>query len=269
MCALVIVGAILVIVLNVNYALAQMEERLTVNVYLEDEITEEQRTFVETQLNNNSYVQGVQFISKQQAWHIAVEMFKSTPHILEGYTEETHPFPEEFVVTLKSADSIVIVRDFAEQIPGVRRATYGDTSVELLLSFMSFVNNTSIILVIILSVIAVVIIVNTIKLTVFSRRNDITIMKYVGATNWYIRVPFVIEGAVLGLLGSIVSIMFIRNIYYFAVGYMQSSLVTMPLNASLAPISTVMMQISVIFIAYGILLGTIGSTLSMKRFLKV
>jgi cell division transport system permease protein len=113
------------------------------------------------------------------------------------------------------------------------------------------------------------IIFNTIKLTVFSRKNEIIIMKYVGATNWYIRIPFIIEGSLLGISGAVISVMIIRSLYFFMYGILQSSLTSLPLGTSLAAPSGVISQIFVYFLFYGIFLGTLGSSFSIKKFLHV
>lgn len=268
-CALIIVGMLLAIAINVNYITSQMEENLVINVYLNDSLASAQKNEIERDLRGYGGVERVEFISKVQALKNAREFYKETPAYLEGYTEDSHPFPESFVVHMTSTDMIKQVRDFAGKLSGVREATYGEKNVDALLKFNEFTNIVSWVVVFILSVIAVFIIYNTIKLTVFSRKNDITIMKFMGATNWYIRVPFIIEGSTLGLLGACVSILLIRNLYYYLMGYLQSSLSVLPMGSSLAPAGWVMLQISISFVIYGILLGALGSVFSMKRFLRV
>jgi cell division transport system permease protein len=129
-------------------------------------------------------------------------------------------------------------------------------------------NGLSVIALIVMSVIAIMIIYNTIKLTVYSRSNDIIIMRYIGATNFYISSPFVIEGAVLGIIGAVVSLLLMANIYYVLLGAMGTSLSILPLGGSLAPASMIMTRLSVVFVVYGILLGAVGSMFSVKKYLK-
>ncbi len=145
----------------------------------------------------------------------------------------------------------------------------GNTTVDKLLKFNHFTTTISWVVFSILSLIAVFIIYNTIKLTVFSRRSDISIMKYVGATDWYIRFRFIIEGSALGLTGAVISILIIRNLYYFLFGMIQSSMTILPLGSSIAPPALVMMQITLYFVAYGIVLGFVGSMFSLRKFLNV
>jgi cell division transport system permease protein len=94
-------------------------------------------------------------------------------------------------------------------------------------------------------------------------------MKYVGATNWYIRIPFIIEGSLLGICGAVISVMIIRSLYFFMYGVLQSSLTSLPLGTTLAAPSGVISQIFVYFLFYGIFLGTLGSSFSIKKFLHV
>lgn len=268
--ALVIVGVIFTIVINVNHITKQIENNLEINVYLEDDITQIQKDYIYNTLLTNDSVASITYVSKSEA----LENFKESlgsdnAYLLNGYTEDSAPIPASYVVKISDADKIYDVYLTAKDLSGVKEAVYGEQTVEKLLAFTKFTNIVSWVIFGILSLIAVFIIFNTIKLTVFSRKNEITIMKYVGATNWYIRIPFIIEGSLLGICGAAVAVMIIRSLYYFMYGILQSSLTSLPLGTTLADPSAVISQIFVYFLLYGIFLGTLGSSFSIKKFLHV
>ncbi len=269
-CALVIVGVVLAIAINIQYITKQIESNLEVKVYLNDNIpTLVQETIYQDLLSYDGVV-SVTFESKEEA----LAKFKETlgeenASLVASYTAKNSPLPASFIVKMENAEQINSLYSYSKDLEGVRDVIYGEQTVEKLLQFNKFTNTITWIVVAVLSVIAVFIIFNTIKLTVFSRRNEISIMKYVGATDWYIRFPFIIEGSILGLFGAFFSILLLRNIYYFLVGLLQGSMSVLPLGQTLAPAGYVMTQISLIFVIYGILLGTIGSSFSLKKFLNV
>ena len=140
--------------------------------------------------------------------------------------------------------------------------------VEALVSFNKFTNTLSIVVLVVLSMISIFIIYNTIKLTVFARRREIGIMKYVGATNAYIRAPFILEGTLLGLIGAIVAFLIIRITYYYVLGLVGGNLF-LPVDASLASPEAVMGQLIFFFLLYGGFIGAIGSVFAIRKFLDV
>ncbi len=269
-CALVIVGVVLAIAINIQFITEQIESNLEVKVYLNNNIpTLVQETIYQDLLNYEGVV-SVTYESKEEA----LAKFKETlgeenASLVATFTAQNSPMPASFIVKMENAEQIDALYNYSKDFEGVRDVIYGEQTVQKLLKFNQFTNTVTWIIVAVLSVIAIFIIYNTIKLTVFSRRNEISIMKYVGATDWYIRFPFIIEGSILGLFGAFFSILLLRNIYYFLTGLLQGSMSVLPLGQTLAPASFVMTRISLIFIIYGILLGTIGSSFSLKKFLNV
>ena len=267
--ALVIVGVIMLVVININYVISQIEDNLELRVYLQSDITDFQRTDIYNSLLAFDNVQTVEYESKAQALDKFKQSLDNYSYLLDGYTNDNSPLPDSYIVKLDNPDQIDSVYVYAKGLDGVRDAVYGKQTVEKLLKFNHFTTTLSWVVFSILSLIAVFIIYNTIKLTVFSRRSDISIMKYVGATDWYIRFPFIIEGSSLGLGGAVISILIIRNLYYFLFGTIQASLTVLPLGSTIAPPAVVMMQITLYFLVYGIVLGVVGSMFSLRKFLNV
>ncbi|NLW70430.1 MAG: ABC transporter permease [Eubacteriaceae bacterium] len=269
-CALIIVGVVMAIAINVNFITDQIEENLELKVFLENDVSEAQKQSIYKAINEMESVIEVTYQSKQEA----LDAFRKTlgdenSVLISGYTAENSPLPASYIVKFEHADDIAPAGDYLNLLEGVREAVYGEDTVNALLSFNKLINAATWIVLAILSVIAVFIIFNTVKLTVFSRRNEIGIMKYIGATNAYIRFPFIIEGMLLGIFGAGFSVLMLRNLYYFVVGMLRGTTSVLPLGESLAPAGLVIGQISMVFIAYGILLGAIGSSFSIKKFLKV
>ena len=269
-CALLIVGVITALVINVNYITQNIEDSLEVKVYLDDNITTTQQEEIYKKLINYEIVESVTYQSKAEALEsFAQTLGEENRSYLSTYTPDNSPFPAAYIVKITDTSRIKEIYELTIDMPGVQDVNYGEKTVTSLLSFNSFVNTLSIIIFVVLSLIAVFIIYNTIKITVFSRRSEISIMKYIGATDWYIRFPFIIEGSILGLLGAVVAILLIRNLYYFLIGYILGSASLITLGSSLAPASMVIGRISIYFILYGLVLGSVGSGFSIKKFLHV
>ncbi len=267
--ALLIIGVFLVLALNINYITKQMEENLEVKVYLSEEIEEAKKDAIEIALENHELCESVVYESKSDALNLFKESFGDKGYLLDGYEGESNPLPESFIVKVNDSSKINDLYEFAKGLDGVDDVVYGEEVVENLLKFNSLTSIVSIIIFAILSVVSVFIIFNTIKLTVYARRNDITVMKYVGATDWFIRFPFLIEGSILGLLGSATAVLIIRNAYYYLTGFLQGGLTTLPVAGTLASPAYIMSQVSVYFIIYGIIIGALGSSLSIRKFLNV
>lgn len=269
-CALVIVGVVLALAININYITDNIEGELELKVYLNDNIPSIVQDEIYKTLTVLDGVEDVTYQSKEEALQAFKESLGAeNASLISNYTVENSPLPAAFIVNFNDAQYIEAAYKQAVKLDGVKDAVYGEDTVNKLLQFNKFANTLTWVVSAILSLIAVFIIFNTTKLTVFSRRNEISIMKYVGATDWYIRFPFLIEGTFLGFFGAIFSILMLRNLYYFVVGILQSSLSILPLGQTLAPANFVINRISVIFLVYGILLGTIGSSFSIKKFLHV
>ncbi len=268
-CALIIIGVILALAINVNYITSQIEDSLEIKVYLKDTIPDLTRESVYSALISNDKVALVEYESKAQALEKFRESLKGNDYLLSGISSDSSPLPASFIVTAKDADSMQDVYLFSLTLDGVMEVVYNQDTIDKLLQFNKLINAISLCVLAILSVIAVFIIFNTIKLTVFSRRNEISIMKYVGATDGYIRFPFLIEGALLGLTGALISMLIIRNLYYFLAGMLSGSVSLISLGGAIASPSYVIGKICICYALYGIVLGSIGSMFSLKKFLRV
>ncbi|WP_332310639.1 permease-like cell division protein FtsX [Alkalibacter mobilis] len=265
--ALVILGIFLVIALNIQQMTADMESQLELKVFLLEDISEEQKSDLETVLKADDRISEVRFESKEDALNKMSTNLEEYKGILQGL-EQDNPLPESFILRVNDSERIKEVNDSVLELEGVDYVNYGEGYVDALMKFNDFTNMLSLAVLVILTGISVFIIYNTIKLTVHSRRKEISIMKYVGATNWYIRIPFIIEGAILGLSGSILAILVVRNLYYYLLGAVAGQS-TLFMGISFAEPGQILPSIALYFILYGIVVGSAGSLFSITKFLDV
>lgn len=298
------VGICFVIGENAKAILNQMEEGYPIKVYISSEATEEDKAVLKEEIKQIEYVNpdNIQYINKRDAYYEAVR--KLGKNQMEGYTEDEHPFPEIYVITLTDLEKLNEVVSKVESLNNVVGTTesenqdeFGDGNVvqqqeeskeqteqknKSPAETLTHLNrNVSIAIIVIggaLVVFSVIIIGNTIKLTVHARRKEISIMKYVGATNNFIRAPFIVEGIIIGLISSLISILLLGVLYvWFKNGILGNTVQNWLVNFSnmssgmdkLLHFEQMFSQILMIFLAIGIGIGVFGSILSMKRYLKV
>lgn len=263
--ALFMLGSIIVFGLNVSNIIGDMESSLEVIIFLKDDMLDQAIEQLDSELRNMEGIVDVRYISKADAFEKWKEQFGEQSGYLEGYTAEDNPLPRSYEVRLKEpsyADSVVNALNGRE---GIEKVQYNSEVADTLNRLVTAVRWMGLIIVGILLVIAVVIIMNTVRLAVFARRNEINIMKYIGATNWFIRWPFIIEGAVIGLIGSVLSLALLKMLYDFAMDKL-SGILNM---VKFIPVNDAMNIAMLIIMVTGIVAGIIGSAVSIRRYLKV
>ncbi|MBP8865429.1 MAG: permease-like cell division protein FtsX [Acetobacterium sp.] len=268
--ALIILGIFLILTINVQEVTKDVESKLELKIFLQSEFTDTQKETIEQALEKSDLIESVSFESAEEALEKFTVSLEDYAPLLSGYNSENNPMPASFVVRVTDPDDMEEVQSLAMSFEGqgVEYVRYGQEYVEALVSFNKFTNTLSIVVLVVLSMISIFIIYNTIKLTVFARRREIGIMKYVGATNAYIRAPFILEGTLLGLIGAIVAFLIIRITYYYVLGLVGGNLF-LPVDASLASPEAVMGQLIFFFLLYGGFIGAIGSVFAIRKFLDV
>ncbi|ALU13829.1 permease-like cell division protein FtsX [Eubacterium sp.] len=268
--ALIILGIFLVLTINIRQATANVESQLEMKIFLKVDYTEEQRAGLERDLKANPLISEVRFETKDEALENFSSSLEDYTGLLSDFSSENNPMPASFIVQVKDSESMDDVKAFAltYQDKGVEYVKYGEEYINALLNFNHFANTMSIVVLIVLSVISLFLIYNTIKLTVFARRKEIGIMKYVGATDAYIRTPFVLEGTFLGLIAAVVAVMIVRLAYYYILGMLGGS-VLLPMASALATPDQVMGQLIFFFTVYGVVIGAVGSVFAIRKFLDV
>ncbi len=268
--ALIILGIFLILTINVQEVTKDVESKLELKIFLQSDFTDTQKETIEQALEKSDLIENVTFESAEEALEKFTVSLEDYAPLLSGYNSENNPMPASFVVRVTDPEDMDEVQTLAMSFEGegVEYVRYGQEYVEALVSFNKFTNTLSIVVLVVLSMISIFIIYNTIKLTVFARRREIGIMKYVGATNAYIRAPFILEGTLLGLMGAIVAFLIIRITYYYILGLVGGNLF-LPVDASLASPDAVMGQLIFFFLLYGGFIGAVGSVFAIRKFLDV
>ncbi|PKM48833.1 MAG: ABC transporter permease [Firmicutes bacterium HGW-Firmicutes-6] len=268
--ALIILGIFLILTINVQEVTKDVESKLELKIFLQSDFTDTQKETIEQALEKSDLIENVSFESAEEALEKFTVSLEDYAPLLSGYNSENNPMPASFVVRVTDPNDMEEVQTLAMSFEGegVEYVRYGQEYVEALVSFNKFTNTLSIVVLVVLSMISIFSIYNTIKLTVFARRREIGIMKYVGATNAYIRAPFILEGTLLGLMGAIVAFLIIRITYYYILGLVGGNLF-LPVDASLASPDAVMGQLIFFFLLYGGFIGAVGSVFAIRKFLDV
>ena len=264
---LVILGIVLIMILSINNVVLETKTKFDeIQIFLEDELTEEQSNDIEKAAKDNEGVLSVMYQSKEQALEIMKEEWEDEAYLLEGL--ETNPLPNSYIVQLKDikyADNVV---DKVKNIEGVEEVKYYKDVIEKLIVFANYVRFGGVVVIGILVFVSVFIISNTIKLTVTARKREVNIMKYVGATNGYIRGPFIIEGILFGLIGAALSILIVNYGYDYFFKAVSDKLYVLFTVYLVSP-AALIKDITIIFTAIGVGIGALGSLVSLKRFLNV
>ena len=262
--SLLILGLFLIMVLNLNNMATALESQVQINVYLHDDLSDEKMEAIGEKIQKISGVEEVQFVTKKEA----LERFKQRLGDQQGLLTalgEVNPLPNAFEVKLNSPEHVKAAADAINTYEGVENAKFGQEVIDQLFELTKMIRIFGFVIIVFLAFATIFIISNTIRLTVFARRKEIGIMKYVGATDWFIRWPFLMEGMVLGFVGSIVATMVLRNSYGAVVARIYETLTFLPL----IPEQPFLDRISILMIVVGTAIGALGSTISLKRFMKV
>ena len=270
MCAtMMIFGLFFLIGENVNYMVKEIEAEQGMQVFMIKDATEEQIKKLGEQIKELDYVAKTEFVSKEQAYNIVKEKYGDYGRFLEGYTIEKNPFKVSYVVTLTDLSKSEEVKTQIEKFENVNNIEMRDKTINALVSIANGIRWISAGILVLLIVISIFIIANTIKLTVHARRKEISIMKYVGATNSFIRWPFVVEGILIGIVSAMISILILGVSYNFIVGKIMESSVTSMINITLLQFSDIFGLVVAVYLGLGIGIGCIGSAISMRKYLKV
>ena len=262
--SLFIFGMFLMMVMNMNKLAENMESQVQINVYLLDKVDREQARDIEKDLKEIEGVESVGFVTKDEAMERFKDRLGDQKTLLDAL-DETNPLPDSFEVTVTNPDLVKTAAEKMEKLDGVECAKYGQDVMEHLFEITRLLRIFGFTLMLVLAFATLIIISNTIRLTVFARRKEIAIMKYVGATDWFIRWPFVMEGMVLGLFGSITAAMVLRTAYTAMAEKVYDTLAFFPL----IPEQPFLTYITIVVVISGMVVGAIGSAVSIKKFLKV
>ena len=262
---LLILGLFFVITVNVNlFTEVVKQDYDQVEVFLLDDTTKAEAEELMSVIKQQDGVSAVEYRSKAAALEILKQRWGESGYMLDSLGK--NPLPASILISVDSLDNAGDVAKFAGTLEGVDDIQYYQETVDKLTKITNFLQVGALIIMIFLVVVSVVVVSNTVKLTVFARAKEIRIMKYVGATNWVIRGPFLAEGIIIGVLAALVSTGLISLIYakiIDAIGPQVLAIVSSPL----IPVGYMTSNMIIIFIALGASIGAWGSIISMRRFL--
>lgn len=261
---LVIIGVGAMAFFNIDVLLDKVEAQNVVMVYVEMESDDLATTSVGVELQKMENVESCEFVPKEDAFREQIEAMGGDSAVFEGFTE--CPLPDAYKVTLKDLSQFSATVDQIKATPNVSSVRENGDLASKLLSIRRAVTIVSIGLVAMLFLVALFIIANTIRITMFSRKLEINIMKAVGATNWFIRWPFLVEGVLIGVIASALSLGVLWGLYELAVVSFSDLLGS--LGFSLVPFSQYALQIFGVFLGIGVFTGGVGSMISMNKYLK-
>ncbi len=264
MACLIIMGAGIMIYFNINNVFDKVQSQNVVMVYVADDATEDETTQIGTSLKGISNVESCEFVPKEVAFQEQIQSMGGDAALFEGFDEI--PLPDAYKVTVKDLSQFENTVSQIKQINKVDSVRENSDLASKLLSLRHAVSIVSVGLVVMLFLVALFIISNTIRITMFSRKLEISIMKAVGATNWFIRWPFMIEGMILGTISGIVSLGVLWGLYAVAEKVFAQTLSL--IGFSLVPFSEYWWQILLVFVAIGLFTGGFGSLVSMAKYLK-
>jgi len=253
---------------NLQYMLDQMEDSIGISVFLKGELTGEEIENMKKEISKIDHVEGVEYISPADALDDLKQDWGAEEDIFIGLDEQNNPLSHSFQISLDKIENQNGVLTALENVDGIDNVRHGQTETELLMKANKIFSIASGIIMVLLGIISIMIIMNTIRISVVNRRIEINIMKYVGATDWFIRWPFIIEGIIIGLIGAIVPLV---------IGFPIYAKITSAIFEYLPMITFVQFKLTgdvfgFLFpfgILFGIALGVIGSVTSIRKHLRV
>jgi len=263
---LLILGSFMIVNYNVDSVVKDIKEQIRIVVYMDENASSEARTELQRKLVAHPELEEVRFVTKKEAMERLKERLGNRAYMLEGYEDdELNPLRDSYELRLKTPENVTQIAEEINGYPGVDYVDYGEGVVKPLFLFTGVVRWIGLGFMGGLAVTAIFLIAHTIRLTVYIRRREVQIMKYVGATDWFIRWPFIIEGLFLGLLGALIPVIGIQYGYQEAFKWIAQHIHFISL---LSP-EDVGTEIARLLIPLGAVLGVLGSTVSLRRFLKV
>ena len=270
MCAtMFIFGIFFLIGENVNYIIGQVQSEQAMQVFINPDATPEQQDELEQKIKSIQYVNTVDYVSQEQALNEMKEWLGDSASVLDSYSGDQNPFKASFVVTLTDLTKNEEVQRQINTFENVASIEAGNKTVNTLVNIANGIRTATGVILVLLILISIFIIANTIKLTVHARRKEISIMKYVGATNGFIRWPFMVEGIIIGIISALISIVILGFVYNFVADTIINSSMATTLQLNLLTFSNMLSMLLVVYIVMGTGIGAIGSAISMKKYLEV
>lgn len=270
MCAtMIIFGVFLAISENINHFVQKMEQDQGIQVFVNRDASDEEIEDVRTELNKIGGISKIEYRSKEAALNQVKEMLGDHQELVSGLTEEDNFLPASYVVKFTDLSQSEQVRQEIEKIDNIESIQSSDKTSQMLVKLANGIKIGTLVILVLLILISTFIISNTIKLTVHARKREISIMKYVGATNNFIRWPFIVEGIIIGVMSSLISILIIGLAYTWIAEQAIKTEFMQNLGINLVTFQDMFKSILITYLLLGTGIGMLGSTISMRKYLDV
>lgn len=259
--SLIVFGIFVIVTANLNVNSAELAKQPQMEIFCEDFLEEEDVEHIKKIVENHEQVLDVRMISRKDALVRANEMFGDEFRL----DEEDMFLPISFILTLNNIEKSEMLADEFSKIPGVEDISYDQQTMDVINTVVTWITYFSLFLMVLLSIASVVIISNTIRIGMSARKKEINIMKYIGATDWFIRWPFVIEGLVIGVIGSAIGFVIVYFLYNWFVENYSHNIQML----QFVSINYIAYDLIVFYLLLGVLVGVVGSVVSIRKYLKV
>lgn len=263
---MLVLGIFMILFTNVNKNVETVKVEQGIQAFIEDTATDADIEYIKDAIKKIDGVGEIRYISKDEAYEDAKNVFKDQEYFLEGL-DKVQIFPASYVVKFADIEKVDNIKSQIEKIDGIYKVKYNSSTINAVISISKIANIFLLGIGVVLLVVSIFIISNTIKLAVYSNKREIFIMRYIGATNEFIKKPFVIEGAIMGIVSALISFMLISIAYvviYARIPKVGSSLGVF----GFIPYTSLWWMILAIYIVLGLFIGILGSSISIKKYLK-
>ncbi|MBE6047696.1 MAG: ABC transporter permease [Clostridium sp.] len=261
----VVLGVFSLVAQNANLAIEGVQSKVELKVYLKDDVKLIDKREIEVKLRDQSGIKAVTFESKEDAFNNFQDSMGESSGILQGYSMDNNPFPESYVVSLEDASYAEDITQAVEKMEGVESVSDQQEFINTVQNVVKGIRIVGVILFVVLIGVSIFLIMNTTKLTVYSRRREVGIMKFVGATDWFIRWPFIIEGMVIALIGAILSTIVVFFFYKWMVSIIASKMIMVKLVSPIYVFTALLWK----FVLSSIVVGGVASFAALRKFLVV
>lgn len=265
---LIVVGISIVLSYNVENMTDSIKKDVTMVVFLKSDTTEDEVKDIQKKITNIGNIEEIKFKSKKEYAEETKERDKVFSFIVDNWTDETNPLLDSFLIKVKEVEEIKNTASSIKKIDKVELVNYGEDMVDQLITVFDVIRKVSIGAVVALILVTAFLIANTIKLAIFSRKTEIEIMRLVGASNISIKIPFIIEGSFIGILGSIIPIILMIYGYTSLYNYFDGKLFGSSLAMLIEPYPFIYLS-SLLLLGIGIVVGMFGSYSAVKKYLKI
>jgi cell division transport system permease protein len=272
--SLLLVGVFVVSGMFVDEIVRSVEQKVQITIFIKDGAAASDVTALQQAILSDPLAKKVTYVSKEQALARFKQEMKDTPEIYRQL--ENNPLPASLEVELKDPRTVekMVANIKANQVfPNIighpkepeRDLRYGQKVIKQLFAFTQVARIVESVFIVMLAIVSLIFINNTIRLAIYARRKEIGIMRLVGASNWFIRTPFLLEGTIQGLLGALLAILTLVTVQAAVIPRLRDTLRFLPIDLSVGSLT----QLSLILILAGALIGLVGSALAMRRYLRV